>query len=440
MVERQLPGPIPPDEFARTTKALEDFVGSAWLAAQPAGASPLTEVWNRYDYLASLELFTVADSYRQMAPRTEAEWLAQYRAALRSNNAKDIVSQTYELVSAAMFSYAHQVKLCPLSHKGYDFTVFDCGKTVCVSCKKLGPSDAERKFRKSAQSLYEHVRAAAARLKAPSFQAVLHLADPEDGMKLTVGELQRGITNYLTAFSGGPSVRHKIGGWYLTLAPLLYGPEDLPIDPEYPSHSFIYIAPYAQGEQRRFSDRFHDAARKLKVHGSPIDVDNVNMVMIGLPPAVSLSTAAEWLNRKFSREYSSVSAALLNRAIIVSDEGLQSASLHQEMMLVTNPNAKIGWYEFVPRGFTYSLKVPIGKVTEAESYLALNLLDEVIPLKDKYVFQRGQVNLQTPMGKEMDIAVYGSSGVQYNFILRDPNGGAAAMAAPAPPDNSLLLI
>jgi hypothetical protein len=439
-MERQLPGPIPPAEFVRTIKVLEDFVGSAWLAAQPPGASPLTEVWNRYDYLSSLELFTVADSYHQMAPRTEAEWLAQYKAALRSHNAKDIVSQTYELVSAAMFSYAHQVKLCPPSHKGYDFTVSDGGKTVRVSCKKLGPSDGERKFRESAQSLYEHVRATAARLGSPSFQAVLHLADPDDKLKLTLGELQSGVTNRLAAFRGGLPVRHRIGGWRLTIAPLLYGLGDLAVDREYLSHTFIYVAPYAQDEQRRFSDRFHEAARKLKVHGPPVDGDNVNMVMIGLPPAVSLSTAAEWLNRKFSREYSSVSAALLNRAIIVSDEGLHSASLHQEIALVTNPNAKVGWYEFVPRGFTYSLKVPIGKVTEAESYLALNLLDEVIPLKDKYVFQRGQVNLQTPMGKEMNIAVYGSSGVQYNFIVRDPDGGAAAVAAPTPPDNSLLLL
>jgi hypothetical protein len=439
-MERQLPGPIPPAEFVGTITSLEDFVGSDWLAAQPPCASPLTEVWNRCDYLSSLELFTVADSYRQMAPRTGAEWLAQYRAAFRSHNAKDIVSQSYELMSAAMFSYAHQVTLCPPSHKGYDFTVRDGGKTVRVSCKKLGASDGERSFRESAQSLYAHVVATAAKLRSPSFQAVLHLADPDDSLKLTLGELQSGITNRLAAFRGGPPVRHRIGGWRLTLAPLLYGPGDLPVDREYASHTFIYISPYAQDEQRRFSDRFHEAARKLKVHGPPVDNDNVNMVMIGLPPAVSLVTAAEWLNRKFSREYSSVSAALLNKVIIVSGEGLHSASLHQEVALVTNPNAKVNWYEFVPRGFTYSLKVPIGKVTEAESYLALNLLDEVIPLKDKYVFQRGQVNLQTPIGKEVDIAIYGSSGVQFNFIMRDRDGGAAAMAVPTPPDNSLTLL
>jgi hypothetical protein len=438
-MERQLPGPIPPDEFVKTIKALEDYVGSDWLAAQPPGASPFTEVWNRYDYLASLELFMVADSYLQMAPLTEDEWLAQYRAALRSHNAKDVVSQTYELTTAAMFSYAHQAKLCPPSHRGYDFTVSDGGKAVRVSCKKLGPSDGEKNFRERALRLYEHVRATAARLGTPSFQAVLELIDPNDRMKLTLGELQSGITNRIAAFVGAP-VRHNIGGWRLTLGSLLYGPGDLLVDREYASHTFIYTEPYAQDEQRRFFDRFHQAARKLKAHGPPVDEDNVNMVMIGLPPAVSLDTAVEWLKSKFSREYSSVSAAFLTKAVIVSGEDLSSASLHQEVALVTNHNAKVNWYEFVPPGFTYSLKVPIGKVTETESYLALNLSDVLIPLKDKYVFQRGQVNLQPPKGKEVNIGIFGASGVQYKFIVRDPGGGAMAMAVPTPPENYLLLL
>lgn len=135
---RQPPGPIPTDEFVNTIKEFEEFIGLDWLNAQRVDASPLLQVWNRRDHLASLELFTVASSYQQMVPHTDVEWLAKYKEAIRSHDAKDIRSQTYELVSAAMFSYDHSVQLCPPSHPGYDFTVYDSGKTR--ACKELSYS------------------------------------------------------------------------------------------------------------------------------------------------------------------------------------------------------------------------------------------------------------------------------------------------------------
>src|SRR5215213_8408642 len=103
-MERQLPGPIPIDEFEATINEFGDYIGADWLTAQPPDASPVTEVWNRTDYLASLELYTVADSYKQMAGRTDAGWLAEYKKAIKTHDTRKIISATYELVSAAMFS------------------------------------------------------------------------------------------------------------------------------------------------------------------------------------------------------------------------------------------------------------------------------------------------------------------------------------------------
>lgn len=91
-MNRQLPDPVPPDEFQETLEGFEDFVGSDWLSRQPPDASPLTQVWNRTDFLSSLELFTVADSHVRMAPRTSPEWLTQYQKAIRRHDAKDIMS------------------------------------------------------------------------------------------------------------------------------------------------------------------------------------------------------------------------------------------------------------------------------------------------------------------------------------------------------------
>jgi hypothetical protein len=103
------------ETFEGTIKVFEDFIGSGWLNAQPVEASPLTEIWNRTDHLASLELFTVADSYVQIAPRAVPRWMDEYKKAVKTHKVKDILSQTYELISAAMFRYEHEVSLCEIS-------------------------------------------------------------------------------------------------------------------------------------------------------------------------------------------------------------------------------------------------------------------------------------------------------------------------------------
>jgi hypothetical protein len=439
--KRQLPGPIPLSEFIDTIKEFEEFIGLDWLSAQKADASPLLQVWHRMDHLASLELFTVADSYKQLASRTDTGWLDKYKEAIRSHNAKDIRSQTYELVSSAMFSYEHCVELCPPSHPGYDFTVSGSGKTLHVSCKKLGISDGEKDFLKQAHQLYEHVRATAAKLRTPSFQGVLELVNRKNRLKLTLLELQSGITYQLATYNGNSIVSHNIGGWRLTLAPLYYGPDNLLVDREYASHQFTCIAPHSQDEQRRFVDRFSAAARKLKKHGQSINDDNVNMIMIGLPPAVSFGTAKEWLNDKFLREHSSVSAVLLTRSIVASTKNMASTSFQYEVSLITNQSSQVNWYKFVPRGFMYKLKVAIGGITEQESYNALELGGTLIKLKDKYHFQAGQLNLEAgPRGKEMRINPLEGAGVQYTIINRIPEQGAFGISAITPPDNTLLLL
>jgi hypothetical protein len=442
MKKRQIPEPINAEEFKYALKKFENYVGLDWLRTQPADASPLTQVWNRTDYIASLELFTIAESYQRLASPSNAGWLAEYRKAIRTHNTKDILSQTYELVSAAMFSQEYDVQLCAPAFPGYDFTVCESGKTIRVSCKKLLLSDSERSFYKQSLQLYEHLREVATKLRINSLKVVMYLADPAN--RLTLSELQTETAQGLAVYKDRRVViQSQIGGWLIQISPVDSCPDEFSVDHERVSIHFLCLVPFLQDEQKRFVDRFNLAARKLKKYGRPVDTDNVNVIMIGLSPAISIAKAKEWLEDKFSRDNSSITGVLLNRAIPVTMPGMPGLRIQHESALILNPNARIKWHEFAPDRFSLNAKLPIGGNTETESYLAFIINDEVrLKLDDVYMFQRGQIYCRAEPGKiNFEFGVPRASGIQYRFILQPlVNQGAMLMDTIVPPEDALVLL
>lgn len=71
----------------------------------------------------------------------------------------------------------------------------------------------------------------------------------------------------------------------------------------------------------------------------------------------------------------------------------------------------------------------------------LNLGGRLVELKDRYVFQRGQVNLQAPpRGKEVRLGRFEVGGIQYNFVGRITGRGASSISVVTPPDAALVLL
>lgn len=440
-MKRQLPGTMPRDEFEAALTEFEAFIGPEWLKSQPTSASPLMEIWNRPDQLASTELFTVADSYMRLAPQTSADWLAEYRKAIRTHNSTAIVSQTYELISAAMFSYKYQAILCEPSAAGYDFTISYANKTIRVSCKKLGLSEGEQFFRRQAQAIYERVAEAADRLATPTYQMKLMLVDQKDRLRPTADEMYGGLEQLLAAYRNNLMVGQRVGSWFVQIEPMFSGPDQIPLDPEYRSHQVICVAPHAQDEQKRFATRFEEAARKLKRCGALIDSDNVNVIMIRVPEAVSLRKVKVWLDKKFSRDNTSITGVILMRPIFGLTEDATTAAFQYEFEFIPNPQAQVPWLSFEPQGLSLEATLPVAQFSETESYSAFNVDGQLIRLGEVYTFQRGQVYLQAPpRGQEARLSFPEAAGIQHYFIERLFNRGAVRIGAIAPPTGDLLLL
>lgn len=100
-------------------------------------------MWHRRDFLSSIELCTIADAINSFPSYTE--WLLNYKNAIHNQKDIDIISQSYEIISASMFNNGKQVvELCELSNPGFDFKINIENKLIRVSCKKLQTSDREK--------------------------------------------------------------------------------------------------------------------------------------------------------------------------------------------------------------------------------------------------------------------------------------------------------
>ena len=374
----------------------------------------------------------------------------EYKKAVKTHNVKDILSQTYELISAAMFSYEHEVSLCEPTFPGYDFTISEAGKTIRVSCKKLLASDGEKLFYGHARDLYEHIRATACRLRASSLQVVMWLRDqnrqpPIQHLKDVISET---LQIYLEGGDANNLQPDKLGGWVVQISNVCNCPEGFILDAGQVSTRFLCLAPFLQDEQRRFENLFRRASTNLKRHGQPINADNINVIMIGLPPSVSIARAKKWLSDKLSRENTSITAVMLNRFIPITTDGASGTSVQYEYALILNQNARVTWQEFTSGGISLGAKLPIGNiqdVTEAqemESYAAVKSDGSLISVGDCYVFQRGDVYCKAGpeiMGTELTVPQ--ESGVQYNYIIEPLTAGnAIALEFNTPPYHALVLL
>jgi len=396
MLKRQKPNGIPENEFREKLKSLYEFLNPKWVKKQKSSNSIFTELMKREDTLASVELFVIAsavDKFRKKG--LYGEWLKEYLKLIKLRKSTDIVSRTFEITSAAMFDYEGQkVTLCDTGHPGFDFNIHLGEKKINVSCKKLLVSNAEKEFTKQCDEIYEFILEKMKELQINAIQIILIHA-PEKTVELT--DLKLGIYRSLAHFKHylGTDVIYELNGCIIKISKIEVDNPEYCIFPHKQSLIFLSLKEYGQEEQKRFEDLFRRAAKNVKKHSEEINENNINMIMIGLPPSISLKKAKNWLISKFENEHSSITTVLLSRTIPVYEKDLSSSFVQTEICFVPNPKAKVPIYDFMPEGKSLVAYVPYGRVTEEEAKINLvisNKTNQTLHhLEDVYMYQKGQI-------------------------------------------------
>ncbi|MQL50851.1 hypothetical protein GFC01_00880 [Desulfofundulus thermobenzoicus] len=440
MTGRQIPGHIVQCDFEQGISFLENFLGSEWLNSQTEDSSVITKLWYRKDFLSSIELYTLAHAIQKFQNEKNARWFDKFKNHVYNHENIDIISQSYEIISAAMFYNRNQlVELCDVSKPGYDFAIYIDKKTIRVSCKKLLMSDQERLFYENADVLYHELLEYCKKIGLNGIQVFLHLINLEEQIDWL--ELRKNIIGCINLYSRDKNrFGFKIGGWFL-------GIWDMPIDMKdfcyYPndiSILFICGSPYLQDEQKRLENLIRRAARNLKKHSNTIDQDNINMIMISLPPAVSLTNARRWLMNKFNSDYSSITAVFLTRTVPTVEKDLSTMLPLNEVAFVSNPNAKVNWASFVPPGYVLSATIPFGKISEEESKMFLVADDNFSPTGEVYLFQRGQI-FHEHINGPMEYTFKRIPGVQHHVVFAPtPGAGQMMVSSITPPEDAFLIL
>lgn len=439
MPKRQIPGKIPDDLFVSKMAFLESFLGTEWLNSQQIDNSVFTVLWNRQDFLASIELFTISHSIEIFQAENE-EWLNEFKRTIKEGRNIDIISESYEINSAAMLYNDNQkVELCSFYNPGYDFVLKIAEKNIRVSCKKLQASDKEKEFNNNAKEIYQLILEYMQKNRLNFLEVILSFLKTDEFIEHD--NLKQQIIACLNDYKNGKRVYgYQIGGWFLRIFEMPLDLKGYRFYPNSISLMFLCMSPYFHNEQTRFENLFRKAAKNLKKHGKPINKDNINIIMIGIPASISLVTAKKWLQAKFERENSSISAVFLTRTIPVSEKDLSSTHPQNEVSFVINPFAIIKWQEFIPKDYVLKADLQFGTITEEPSKIVLIADEKQLELEEVYMFQKGQVFHEHISG-EMTYEFNRKPGIQQSVVFRPiPGQEQMILSSISPPEDSFIII
>ncbi|MDQ7785837.1 MAG: hypothetical protein RDU20_23350, partial [Desulfomonilaceae bacterium] len=385
MVKRQNPTSLSEQEFQERFDFLREFVGHKWLEKRHGKSRLFKDLWERRDFLASTELFTIAEALRQFDKPDFREWTDDYKNTLKSADGNALISRTHELVSAYTFCNEDQkVTLCPPGHPGYDFTVSCDEKSLRVSCKRILVTETEKLFYRTCERLYGCLIDSMQRLKVNAVKALMWFTESTDlaSPSLAGGDF---FDQTLKDHKRRPSKRvYEQGPCSWAYYPLPPDPQNMPFYSRKISAVLICVAPHLGNEQKRFEDNFRRAAKNLKKQSQTEETNN--LILFGLPPSVSIKQATGWLVDKFFRDYKSIGGVLLTRKVPVVSVQRKITYVAIEYSLVLNPESS--------RNLDYGLKLqlPIGVFESEEPKTAFVVNDKVLfETGSCYHFQKGQM-------------------------------------------------
>lgn len=433
MTKRQNPTSLSDEEFQERFDFLKEFVGQKWLEKHHGKPRLFKNLWERRDFLASTELFTIAEALREFDIPEFREWIDDYKSTLKSADGNALISRTHELVSAYSFCNEDQrVVLCAPGNPGYDFTVCSGQNSLRVSCKRILVTETEKSFHRTCEKLYVGLKDSMQRLKVNAIKTLMWFTESTNlsNASLANANFFDETLNDYKKRPGNQIYERGACQWaYYDLPP---DRQNMSFHPDRISVVLICVAPHLGNEQRRFEDNFRKAANNLKKQTQTGETNN--LILFGLPPSVSIRQASEWLERKFSKDYSAVGGALLTRKVPVTSLDSRNTHVSLEGTFISNPESSH------KLEYGLKLKMPIGIVEKGEPKTAFMVGDKVMyETGSCYHFQKGQIFYHDVEGKRSNQFTR-IPGVDVSLITAPVPGRWVEISPPYPPTEDLVLL
>lgn len=438
-MKRQIPGNIPEEDFNKVIDFLGGFLGDKWITKSTNYNSSLKQLWNRRDFLASTELYTIATAVQKfLGDGNTEEWLSGYKKFIKSTKASEVISQTYELVCASMFQTNGQaVQLCDPCFPGYDFKIRLKQKSLRVSCKKLQQSDNEIHFRTISAGIYSKILK---HLQTHRVTGVRILVQRDNGAVLNGAVLEKHVFKAVDTFlQQKKPVIGNVGGFILSVAPMSVEVPGWRFGHQEVSLQFNCLLPIEAEEQKRFEDLFRKAAANLKKHAPLLDSDSANIVMIGLPSSIRMSLAETWLSGQFTAFFSSISAVILTRYTPTHSSDDKTTMTGFEFKVIPNPRATRPWPDGTIKDRLVG-KLELGIPLGDECRQIFMLGDKTVDMTNYFNFQRGQIYHEHVSGP-LKYTFNSIPGVRIFSVLKPyPDQESVILEAIRPPGDEFVIL
>ncbi|MFM0224139.1 hypothetical protein [Paraburkholderia dipogonis] len=369
---------IPPEVSTRSLTTVERSFGLDWLAASN-GAHKLQRLWQRLDFLATIELITLGDAIA-LVKEIDSAWIVDRIKDIKVSSATSH-GHLFEILGIAMLARAGmRVRPTRGNLPGVDALVsFADGFEVRLSMKNHDISDHERFFRERSRKTRASIQKSL-RAKSSSAQVVIEtfecLTEP-DWAKV------ENFISAVPAITAQPYTREaipkKVAVGISKLAQEMGTP---PLAATHFSDTFIAISPHHKNEQKNFIDKVYKATTNLRKHATRSE-RTANVVFMKLHPTATLNDietyARELLNDAESDP--GVDAMLLYQSSFIRRADQSSVTHH--LRFITSPR-------YFPAEHQFNLAALIGLVSTESSHNKLHSSNGAkLLLEGKYVYQTG---------------------------------------------------
>ncbi|WP_031485764.1 hypothetical protein [Maridesulfovibrio frigidus] len=430
-IRRQIPNGISEDLVVENLQIVEDIFSSKWLAKKSNGQHTIKKLWNRRDYLATIELFTLGNALKLLLNSGAEEWVKGYAERVKKTKASDQVGVSYEAIAASYFMEFHDVQMPPESQPGYDIVINEKKLSFLISCKKLLPSEVPRKVDSKAKEIEKEFIILMKKKRITGLR--LLILGAKEGNIPTPNRCMSVVEDMLQ------TKKREVKTESFTFTLNHIGESDL--SQRRISYQFNMLIPQKKTEQKRFENLFGKAYKNLMKHTKEKSSGNfLKMLMVSLPEYISMQKTEKWIRENFKSHYKGLSCVLLTRAIPV--QSTSSSFLSLECKPVFNIQAENSLLDkIMNKEFSYfKLQIPIGTVSSEESKQMLKSDDGSMDVSNFYCFQRAVVSYEKH-GDSLEVNFNYKPNFYYQVdFITDHNTPPISLAPIFPPEFTTVLL
>lgn len=273
-------------------KSIAENFSEDWLAENKG--HPLQILWNRNDFIAFRELFTLGISINKLKNN---DWLKRNLKKIKSLDSNIRIGAVFEVICAAMIEMEdNQTVIFPKKdNPGYDFSIqFDSG-LMNVSCKNYGYSNAFKQFNKQSKLFESCFIKSCKKLGIKAIQFLVNTnIYPEtnnwDYLKQNLHSVlhvakEAGIGNFFQNFD--------LNNWQIAISRVMKE-DKTKLYKELFSYNLLISSAFHKNEMENLFSKLDDACHNLIKHSKKQNNNEINVLFIHLSTYASLDVVEKW--------------------------------------------------------------------------------------------------------------------------------------------------